>query len=1458
MAGVLTGKSWRDFLEKTAHLPPAFEREHAAHDISTPLCINLKSVQGLVVPGASDAEACYQLSVSLYDVAFQQFFGRQWLGPLIEGKRSGAKLHYNQTIYLHTSIASTSVVVVVEVIAIVQEGHQQKRLSCGWGIIRPFKQDAELTDTAYEQKLPIHKSEIYYGTPRALFFMDDPIESNRLLRPITDCQLAYTISTHKALFQIFHLLPENVIVGSRDVIPGIVNNYEDGTDKLHRPKLLRQVPCVINGLVLHLQPNVEKFEDELNELLRDDRANRENTLTDTTQTSIVERRLQVGVHNGWGYVEKPQTVHLDTQCAGQSESRKPPASPTMRRSGKIAMTHKRQGSTGSSITVTNLLLKNRVQINELLEDPMIAVVFTLEYVIGEPLSAQARKMSLSLARSHTRTVCVRWAVWNPLLNPSSQEVLVSMMGGPHRGPDDEFVYRMPFTDMQDENRAKTAGGLISFQCSLDGKDFLPLPTALSPSSNGYHVGSMPSFGSIEDADRFMQESSHSFYKRPPSGKPKSQTAPQLMQISQQVSQQVAMLPQQPGVAFAQPPMMGSVYQQHPMYMTGMGTAGYYPTDIMQAMEPPRSRMTAPDLHELPYTPVHAPILAQGPTARGGQGLSRACYAQLYASGFPPILDRNGDPPEIVDPSTPLPFIMTKEMSDPLQCNEIIFQFLAFSKFYNTILGGSNKTSGTVFFTFQFYRFPQVTTERLLLGKPQTNLTTDPNSMPFILQRIDQDGTVIDGQPGLQIKYYVDPSFLKPGENQLFLQYLYHQTLHLDVWDGDSLLLLGSSAIDLKCLLRGGNEAVQATIEMDVITTEYQDDSQVADNPGGTCVASVSPIMKGKLHFCMANIGQEGDVKRSKLHGEKAMVPVKNCVIVSQTAGNSLYKGGSLNRKDMENASKKLCVSRAQPLIENHEVSTLLLAKDKMMDDEDLMRESNTERRRKLARMEAIRQQEGTDTKPQTIMGYRKEKCERTRALKTIELYRMNMKREGILTMLSSTITSHHTIFPSFGGVEFFEFVLRNPYNVQQTLTIDCTDSELKVITNAREWRHFKQLNHINTHVEEDMFKQETDSDPLQIFLRPKETVNIPFKFQSFKADNSVQPQGPVDPFKKPRNMNKTQDKIEALESRVVKVVFTSDEGKPVSVLVLKVEPQPHVVDQTFRFHHPEQAFLKKSIRLQQVPTLPGSQIGGSSGMSQVFVRCSDQNVICDSRATQPGEPHDVFIKCALGLSPQIKRFHVAIYLDPLLSKPIQIWQIFTHAMKRVDVMSIEGQTSHFSLLLRGTQSTRLSRCFSSHPEEMSLSPCDQFLLAAGAVHELSVAVRPMRPGNHFYYLNVVDLDCHQLIHAWIVCVACRAPIISRAYELDLPVGGGKGSSKRITYQNPYPVTKSFQLRTDRGDLLQFKDTRIEVGGGAQYTIRLSFVPVMQPGVAEIMVFINDEDDKNEETFRVTANYKHFT
>ena len=131
----------------------------------------------------------------------------------------------------------------------------------------------------------------------------------------------------------------------------------------------------------------------------------------------------------------------------------------------------------------------------------------------------------------------------------------------------------------------------------------------------------------------------------------------------------------------------------------------------------------------------------------------------------------------------------------------------------------------------------------------------------------------------------------------------------------------------------------------------------------------------------------------------------------------------------------------------------------------------------------------------------------------------------------------------------------------------------------------------------------------------------------------------------------------------------------------------------------------------------------------------------------------------------------------------------------------------------------------------------------------------MHAGSKFLFLNVVDIEYHQLIRSWLVCVASQASHVVKAYEILLPVGGGKTSNKKISYTNPYPKVKVFYLRTSREDLLQFKESRLELGAGETTNIGLRFAPCMTPGSIEILVFINDEDDKTEETFCVKAIYQ---
>lgn len=61
---------------------------------------------------------------------------------------------------------------------------------------------------------------------------------------------------------------------------------------------------------------------------------------------------------------------------------------------------------------------------------------------------------------------------------------------------------------------------------------------------------------------------------------------------------------------------------------------------------------------------------------------------------------------------------------------------------------------------------------------------------------------------------------------MFLEYLANHAMFIDVWDGDSLHLIGSATLQLKELLRQGKEAVQSTFELDVISVEYDDDSRL--------------------------------------------------------------------------------------------------------------------------------------------------------------------------------------------------------------------------------------------------------------------------------------------------------------------------------------------------------------------------------------------------------------------------------------------------------------------------------------------------------------------------------------------------------------------------------------------------------------------------------------------------------
>jgi nephrocystin-4 len=150
----------------------------------------------------------------------------------------------------------------------------------------------------------------------------------------------------------------------------------------------------------------------------------------------------------------------------------------------------------------------------------------------------------------------------------------------------------------------------------------------------------------------------------------------------------------------------------------------------------------------------------------------------------------------------------------------------------------------------------------------------------------------------------------------------------------------------------------------------------------------------------------------------------------------------------------------------------------------------------------------------------------------MEFYRNQTKHDQILNKLKEFTTTEYAIYPNFGIVEFFEFVITNPYNQPQVITIVIEDPDIEVVTNSREWRHLKLLHQIYSQVEENMFHRE-EIDGLkknmkypQIYLRAKETINIPFKFQTFKSDNSIENNDPLMNFNNDLMIRKVAPKYE--------------------------------------------------------------------------------------------------------------------------------------------------------------------------------------------------------------------------------------------------------------------------------------------------------------------------------------------
>ncbi|KAM6312701.1 LOW QUALITY PROTEIN: nephrocystin-4 [Podargus strigoides] len=1452
---------WERVFLRSLAVPPHGQRRRLRPPGCSALRCVLKHLEGAAL--AQGAE--YQLRLSLFDATYHHFFGRTWRSGWHAARAPPrpARAAFNETIYFHTSLKHPSIAAVVEVVVMARKGDGGSQpLSCGFGLIPLFGSGSEATDLSPEDRT----LKLYHGTPRALLHpgFQDPLGKNKYLTVMEKSHLQYALQPHQPLETIFHLLPENLLTSGLQNVPGLLPAPGDASDSLQKPRLMKPVTCYLEGLSVQLYPSLEEFEEELLDLLNRDRLLKANAAPDGDGVAVRERRLHVGVHNGLRFVQAPQVAVLVPEVE-------------VARGGCPGVPGSRARGAGQA-----LVLRSRIQLSEMVPHPAFAVCFQLEYVLCSSGGAGGKVLPGS-ARSEAADMCsVRWAVWSPAPGASEAEVVLPLRGGARRSPCQALVYQSP----------PEGPGSVCVGCCLKAFHFQFEGKHVESGTVQFHVSTdseerLVTTAEIlrKDGDESEQPPTLSLSPPAPLQTMASPRGPGVSDTGQAAGfpgdgpRAVAVLPLPSPLVFlaaaakrlrccSNPPPLG----QQPVGVPALGPAagrGTVPSAAWPQLlagggdhspggrpQPARPGARCWPVAGVALRPAAGAHRRPGAAGSSHTQLSRASLARLHAAGFPEILDHNQEPVEISEPADPASFSLRLEEADRLQGNEIIVQFLAFGRDARDSAEGT--WPRTIFITFQFYRFPPVTTPRLQLvstdGGPAAGLAAPAE----LLVRVNEDGTLGTGPPGWQLKYMVDPAFLRPGEQRWFVRYLAEHSLQIDVWDGDSLLLVGSAAVRLKPLLRQGRAAVRTHHELQVTTTEYEPDVTVmgreALRHGALRPLGVRVAVRGCLHLCLANVGHPCEETPGQ---PPSPLPSRSCIVPTRDGTGSIP--ASHPSRLSPNTAGGGRVSRAQRLVEvDGELAALLHSRrpEARLAPPAVPGEAVATRQRKLQRMALVRQREDAGGKrtPQ-LSGWQEQRTRHVQDLQILDTYREHTKGESISCMLSQAITATRTVRAVLGTAEFFEFPLKNPYGIQHTVTIEVNHPELSVILDPREWRHFKELTKSATPVEEEMFHLHHDCQP-QVYLRPNETVRIPFKYQTFSADPAVVAvQGPAGLGDSAEAAARSLGKGGTGQTKHIQVSFQVSGGKPIALLRVKVEPQPHVVDQTFRFYHPELTFLKKTIRLPPWHTLPGAPVGMPGGEPEMFVRCSDPDIICETKAMGPGEPQDIFLKVAGGPSPQIKKFFVAIYTDTWLAAPIQIWQFYLHSLQRLDVSCTAGQLSRLSLLLRGTPAPRRVRAFTSHPQELQVDPHGAFLLPASGVQDLAVGVRPRRAGSRFIYLNLVDVESHQLVSSWLLCLSCRQPLISKAFEISLPAGGGRGCNKRITYTNPYPSPRLYFLCTSRPDLLQFKEDSFEVAGGEAYTIGLRFAPSQSVGEEEILIHINDHEDKNEETFSVKVLYQ---
>ena len=1317
-----------------------------------------------------------QVKLTFFDKATRRFYGTTCSSIPIapEDGSTGKRLTFDVGFdaYYHSKLFDPQCVAVVELVMLWRkDGVMTSEIVSGWSII-------SLTDGASSTASKL-TAQICKGTAR--YLASDFVESPAMHE---GASLDYSVEAYPAFLRCAPLLPEDTMVTYTDVIPGLGRFEMDGRQSaavqgcissMANPVLARAFNVRISKFCLTWPAEFYTVVTEQAGLS----APAAEAGAPVGPTS--EFTLRFTAHNGRRFLGRSVLVN-DTKVVNLGKS-------------------------------SVMEVDGDVDLENVLDDKLIAVVVELMYT-GPKAVHGPRKVAGG--GTLAKAVPVGWAAFMPFdraptgVEGTVREGVYEL--GIRSGPG-QWVREMPLFDW------KTCAGKKFQHLPPPPQAFFSLVQIGSSRRNVMHELGM-SKETIEKAVRITSPRSPG-RASPRPGPPAAEAAAAAAAEEPRVPGRDALVSRSLQQALSLPiPDIGDAEDiasvkenQKQLYQIASAMQAQllkltHVVENMQQGQAPPVPAPAPAPREPAAGEPAAPEVAGAGPLRDDQQPAGAGSGELFAGGVGPLAAGLPGPTratrsrikELLDaipadvrsslrgPPAPPPqkVNVVHEAMDVRVVNEVLIQFVTINR-----ADGLNAPVDLrkVFFTLSFFDFAASTSA-------VADLLPEEGGACLIAAPAAQGAA-----GGLTLRFRVDDRVggLVLSEADLqdrrlqFCQYLHDKQLRVDIWDGESLLQYGSAEVDLRPLLRQGRSHAELLEEVAIAEPAV---SRRAGRAAALELALGAPRReqagKGALVVRAINVGKQSgrpfDPRRAGVReGADQNTPPPGAPIVSKSL---LHDKGLLGGYVNDSRAAKRVTE---------------------MDDAEFLEAVKDAERRKASALATSR-----------VRGATLDSQVRQQIHDNIVHQREVNKEKIILEKLKSSISTRKAIAPAYGELFHFEHAFTNRADADRVYTLRVSDPELRPVADAAEWTALRRAKAKGSKGGAPAQVEKGLLDGDKLFMAAKETIAVPFKFQTFGmlAGGLAAPGAGGE------------------GAKTVTVELLSEDGWPVAVLEVEVKLRPFTVDRTFRFHHGEQDVCKR--RLPLGPAGPGRRAA---------LRCSDPGVAAAVEEAD-GEAWAA-VKCRCGAAPEVRQFYVLVYRDALMLEVAETWQVFVHALKRVDLAAMVGQTTRASVAVRGLDRTQSVRCFSSHPDELQVTP-DRLKLVAGTLSELTLAFRPVVEGQLDVVVHVVDAAQNRLVHSLLVATEARAPEVSKTFELEIPAGNTKYN--KITYKNPWAAERTFHLRSTLPWLVQVRPEVIRLGPGAARPLAVAFDALeAKPGVYEALLFFNNEEDRTEDCYRVRVS-----